>query len=123
MNKYELTDYLRDILKESLVKGTIKTLIEPPGRKPREKDVLNSKFYNSLDDTQKDRVNSIISDAIDFGIFEILVMLDNCGSIIDNTGHWELYFVKDDDSSEKTLINDMSEDFEELHGLYNSVDE
>ena len=87
--------------------GVIENLISPPGRKPHQKDINLSEFYNSLSDAQKQKVNDIIYESTDSAIFHLLCILDNV-SFLEDTNEktrFELYSVK---GEERILINDSS---------------
>ena len=98
--------------------GVVENLIAPPGRKPRQKDLNLSHFYNSLSEKQKETLNEIIYESIDTAIFGILGILDHVSFLEDTEEktQFELYAIKE---GERVLINDSSK--EDLHDMYNAL--
>jgi len=106
-------------LKRDFTKEAIKRLLQsPPGRRPKRKDLMLSEFYNTLDEAQKEKVDLIIEESIDMGIFSFFCVLDHVSFLEDTPEktQFELYAVKD---GERVLLNDFSQEL--LHDLYNGL--
>lgn len=109
-----------DSIKESVVSGAIKSvqsnLLSPPGRKPSEKLLEMSQWYNKLNDIDKEMVIRIIKETADTSTFGFLCVLDGVRAIEnENKGVLKLYYEND---NEQILLNDTSNDY--LHDIFNS---
>jgi hypothetical protein len=103
---------------DSAVEGTIKTVTSPPGRKPSEKLLRLSGWYNRLDGHDKAMLKEALRHAAESAIFGFFCILDGVRAI-ENTpdkGDLELYFCKDD---QRIRLNDPHQ--EELHNLFNAL--
>lgn len=117
MNKFDFIKLLK-IKRDYLIEDVEENLECPPGRKPRERDVMLSSFYNSLNVDQRANIREIIIDSVDMAIFSLLCILDHV-SFLENTEEkttFELYASKD---RSKVLLNDFDDD--KLHDIYNSL--
>jgi hypothetical protein len=117
MNKQ---DFIKGIkkMRDFCAQANIENYQDPPGRRPRDKDLALSKFYCSLSEEGKDFVNQIVFDSIDQAFFSFFCVLDHVGFIEDTEekSEFELYAIK---NGERVLINDPQQ--EELHNLYNDL--
>jgi hypothetical protein len=100
------------------VSGTIKSLTRPPGRKPSERLLWLSSWYNQLSKKDQEMVGEALREAAEMAVFEFFCVLDGVSAIEDgpNKGELELYFVK---SGERRRLNDPQQ--EELHNLFNAL--
>ncbi len=116
MNSQSFIKEIKKIRDQSCI-GVIENLEAPPGRKPREKDIALSEFYNSLSDDQKIKMKAIVIESIDMAMFSFFCVLDHVHAVEDDEAKttFELYSIKE---HEKTLINDGKE--EPLHDQYNA---
>lgn len=118
MNQEEFIAAIKIAVHDSSIRGMNELLSSPPGRRPRPKLKRNSEWFNSLQETERQRVEDIITDSVHFTLFNFLCVLDGVKVIEDTVekGRLQLYFTK---NGEKTLLN--SEVGEMLHDLYQSV--
>lgn len=114
MNANEFVQALKDVVQYSSVDDTIKNLIDPPGRNPSQDILQISKFYHSLNEGQKNDLNSVLQLVAETTLFGMLCVLDGVRAIEDgeDKGELKLYFVKDGKSE---LLNNFDEEF--LHDL------
>jgi hypothetical protein len=103
---------------DAAVSGTIKSLTRPPGRKPSERLVLLSSWYNQLSSKDQEMLTEALREAAEMAVFEFFCVLDGVAAVEEGSdkGELELYLVK---SEEKTRLNDPRQ--EELHDLFNAL--
>ncbi|HEY6466170.1 MAG TPA: hypothetical protein VIY69_09280 [Candidatus Acidoferrales bacterium] len=101
---------------DAAVNGTIKVLIRPPDRKPREKDVRLSDWYGRLSEQDREMLALAVREAAELVVFEFFCVLDGVVAIEDSSdkGALQLDFVKGD---ERTRLNDTTQI--PLHDQYN----
>lgn len=109
MNAEEFIDAVYLVVYESAVKGTMKQLAHPSGRRPRPDLVELSAWFNELSEADKKRVGDVARLAADHAVFGVLAVLDGV-RVIDDGGRTELYIRTGDG----TLLNDPPE----LHDLF-----
>jgi hypothetical protein len=114
VNNSEFIAIIEDVVSASAIEDTIENLNSPSGRKPDENLVKQSAWFNSLSDSDKDMVKSIISDAVNESVFGFLCVLDGVRSISDSGGSNSLKLTHGD-----TLLNDIEKKC--LHDLYKNV--
>ena len=112
MNNSEFITVIEDVVSTSAIEDTIDNLESPPGRKPDENLVKQSAWFNSLSDSDKNMVKSIISDAVNESVFGFLCVLDGVRSISDDSNKLKL-------THGDTLLNDIENQC--LHDLYKNV--
>lgn len=118
MNQEEFIAAIKIAVHDSSIRGMKELLTSPPGRRPRAKLKRNSEWFNTLPETERQRVEDIITDTVHFTLFNFLCVLDGV-KVIESTpekGTLQLYFTK---NGEKSHLN--SEVGEMLHNLYQSV--
>ena len=114
-------DFVRNLkiqTSDAAVKGVIKNLENPPGRKASSEMVASSEWFLGLDASDKAALQRALKDAAELAVFSFLCVLDGV-SVIENDhdqGDFELFFVK---NGERLRLNDPSRD--ELHDLYNAA--
>lgn len=118
MNQEEFIAAVKIAVHDSSIRGMMELLTAPPGRRPRAKLKRNSEWFKSLPETERQRVEEIITDTVHFTLFNFLCVLDGVKVIEDTSekGILQLNFIK---NGEKTHLN--SEADEMLHDLYQSV--
>lgn len=109
---------IKQAVENAAKEGVIENLKEPPGRKPDPELLKNSAWYLSLNNEGKERINSIIADAVSETIFGFFSVLDCVRSISEagKLNDLELYHVENDI---KVLLNDQSKEY--LHDIYKSA--
>lgn len=117
MNETSFIESLKLVLRAGTIMDVSKTIENPPGKKPNENLINLSKWFNSLNEEEKNLLRRVIELSVDSSIFGFLCLLDGVRAIENDIekGSFELYYKK---GESKTLINDESKDF--LHDLYNS---
>ena len=118
MNSEQFVKAVKTQTSVAAVKGTIKCLKNPPGRKPAEHLIRLSKWYNGLTEEDHKLLYMAFTEVAEMAVFEFMCLLDGVSPIEDgpNKGDLELYYKKNE---EKTLLNDPYN--EELHNLYNTL--
>ena len=118
MNSEEFVKAVKLQTSDAAVDGTIKCLKRPPGRKPAERLLQLSHWYNQLPEKDQEMLKMALREAAEMAVFEFLCVLDGVSVIEDgrHKGELELYFVK---SEERTQLNDPAK--EELHNLFNAL--
>ena len=116
MNQEEFIEVIKNSVANAAVLDVIETLKFPPGRRPAERAVKLSTFYNQLSLEQQQQINEIIHIAVDASVFGFLCIIDGVRSIndLENQGSLKLTY-KDEDGIE-TLLNDPEENY--LHDIY-----
>jgi hypothetical protein len=110
MNSEEFVQGIYASVYKTSIEAVIKTIADPPGRRPRRDLVELSSWYNGLSDADKSQVRGVVRRAVDQAIFGMLAVLDGVRVIDDR--HTDLYLRTGDG----TLLNDLSEN--ELHALF-----
>lgn len=120
MNQDKFIKIIKEVVTNSSVSGLIENLIDPPGRKPSESLIRVSKFYNGLEDGNRQIVNDIIKLAVDSGVFGFLCVIDGVRSISESSkDHGDLRLLYVDDSlKNEILLNNPNDDY--LHDIYNA---
>ncbi len=115
MTPEEFIILIKIAIEASAKDGVIENLQEPSGRRPDAELLKNSEWYISQDKEGKERIESIISDAVSETLFGFLSMLDGVRSIsvAGKTDSLELLHIE---NSRKTLLNDPSKEY--LHDIY-----
>jgi len=98
--------------------GIVKLLEHPPGRKPDERLLALSKWYNQLPSNDRTMVVMALREAAEMAVFEFFCVLDGVCAIEDgrDKGELEVDFVK---SGVRMRLNDPQQ--EELHNLFNAL--
>jgi hypothetical protein len=113
MNSEEFVEGIYAAVYKTSIEAVIKTIADPPGRRPRRDLVELSSWYNGLSDADKSHVRAVVRRAADQAIFGMLCVLDGV-RVIDDP-HTDLYLRTGDG----TLLNDPSEN--ELHALFQTA--
>jgi hypothetical protein len=109
-----------DAIKIAVVDGSIQSiksnLSQPPGRKPEQKLVEMSAWYNKLTDEDKKMVLRIVRESIETSVFGFLCVLDGVSAIEDGEvkGKLNLFYEK---HGKQQLLNDPQEEY--LHDIFN----
>jgi hypothetical protein len=105
-------------VRDTAVEDTVSVMEEPPGRKPRKKDLVLSAWYNKQSIRDKEMIKKALYEAVDSSLFGLFAVIDGIRTIEDvgHKGDFKLYFEKD---GEKKLINESIKEY--LHDVYNSI--
>ena len=97
MDSEEFVQRVRKSIRDAACKATIKSLQSPSGRRPPADLVVDSDWYNALNEDGRERVSSIIDRAADQVVFDFLCVLDGVGFIENEgeKGRFELLYIKD----------------------------
>jgi hypothetical protein len=98
MNTDEFVAIVKQRVCNAAVRDTVANLERPPGRQPARDLVVESSWFNGLDDAQKALAVGIIRRSVDNAIFGLFSILDGIRAVEDSDerGHFELRFVKGD---------------------------
>lgn len=118
MNQENFVERTKMSLRNCGVQSLLKLFTAPPGRKPRKKTKQISEWYNNLSVQEKEKVQGVVEESIDFTIFSFFCILDHVRFLENEEDKttFELYAIK---NGQKTLLNDPTK--EELHNIYNSL--
>jgi hypothetical protein len=118
MTREEFIKGIKESLRDYGKEDFISALEKPPGRQPRAKDIMLSQWYNQLKESDKEKLNEVILEAIDSTLFGFLCILDHVTFLEDDEEktQFQLYANK---NGKKMLLNDFNEEF--LHDIYNGL--
>ena len=117
MNSQEFIDAVIVAVTNTSLDSVRKTLESPPGRQPQQELVETSKWFNSLSQEEKSKIESIINMSVNNSVFGMLCVLDGVKVIEDDEekGDLKLYYEK---NNQIVLLNPQDGMF--LHDLYMS---
>ena len=119
MTKEEFVNIVHKVIYESAIRGAISNLENPPGRKPGQRLVTLSKWFNNLSPEDKEHVRAAVQSGVHAAVFSFLAVLDGVRVIDDypEHGELELRYVR---NGESVLINEFRSG-EFLHDLFNGI--
>lgn len=105
-------------VRDSAISGTIKSLINPPGRKPEQELMMLSHWYNGLNEINKEMLIKVIERAVDQSVFGFLAVVDGVRVIEDSfdKGRLDLYYMK---GATQLLLNGEQDEY--LHDIYKNL--
>ena len=118
MTPEEFISLIKIAIESDTIDGVIKNLNTPPGRAPNTELLKNSKWYASLNEPGKERIESIISDAVTETIFGFLSVIDGVRSISE-TGKTNSLELNHIENGKTTLLNDETKEY--LHDIYKNA--
>lgn len=83
MNGQEFVEAVRVVVRDSAIKGVVKKLIKPPGRKVPSTLKDRSTWFNELSDHDKKMIEGIVADSVDEALFGFFCVLDGVRVIED----------------------------------------
>lgn len=101
MNTEEFVDAVRIYVRDAAVADVLSVLRRPPGRRPDQRLLERSAWYNGLAAADARCVDEVVADAVDAAIFGLFAALDGSRTIVDGE-HFELRHV----GGTTTLLND-----------------
>ncbi|MFI5011703.1 MAG: hypothetical protein ACHQAY_05090 [Hyphomicrobiales bacterium] len=114
MDSREFISAIKQVVRDGAIRATIRTLENPPGRRPSQELLDRAEWYRSLEPRHRTRISEVIADAVDSAVFSFLCVIDGV-RVVENgpvKGDFELRYVK----GGSTLLN--APDDEMLHDLY-----
>ena len=116
MDADEFIAAIKVVVHDSTIGGTQAMLEHPSGRKPPEKIVQLSQWYNALPESDKNRVREVITLAVHGSVFGLLCVLDGVQVIESSVekSDFELHQVRD---GARNVINGNNVS---LHDIYQS---
>ena len=114
MDKQEFINSIKQVVLNDSIKSVELNLANPPGRVPDEKLVILSQWFNKLDNSDRDKVLHVVSEAVHASVFGFLCVLDGIRVIEDgkDRGTLNLYYEK---GEKMTLLNDPNDEY--LHDM------
>ena len=108
---------IKTVVHDSGVRGVMKRLQHPSGRRPPQRIVELSQWFSSLPDSDRARVEQLAQLAVHSGIFGMLAVLDGVSAIESgpDKGKLELSYRR---GGEEHLLTDERQEY--LHDLYQS---
>ena len=115
MNPEQFISALKVAVVDSANNSVFSLLSHPPGRKPAEKLIEMSTWFNNLSRKDMEMVQRIINESIESAVFGFLCVLDGVRAIEndENKGELLLFFQKD---GERIQLNDPTGG--DLHELF-----
>lgn len=115
MDKREFVAAIRSEVLEDTIASVKSNLNEPPGRKPSERMIRLSAWFNNLEESSRSIVLEIIRESAETSVFGFFCVLDGVRPIeSSDKGVLKLYYEKENNT---VLLND--EDQEYLHDILN----
>lgn len=116
MNNQEFVDVLKKVVVETSIEAVKSNISKPAGRKPQQKYLTMSSWYNGMSESDKIVVDMIVKESVETTVFGFLCVLDGVAAIEDDEikGRLELYYEK---NGIKQLLNDPDREY--LHDLFN----
>ena len=120
MNAADFVLAVKKYAAESAVQATTKNLSKPPGRAPSRRLVELSKWYQHIDEQDREAVEQVARLSAESAVFGFLAILDGVRVVEESSekGAFELYFRK---GSQKVLLNNFEQQF--LHDIFKSISE
>lgn len=116
MNGSKFVEAIKINVRDVALEDTVEFIKKPPGRKPRNKHVELSNWYNNLSDENKQMVLRMMEEAVDSALFGLLCVIDGARTIEESVEK-TIFQLRSIREGKQTLIN--NEDEESLHDLYN----
>lgn len=119
MTNDTFVERIKDEVRDASVEVTLKNLVELIGRSPRDKNVRQKEWYDTLNDSDRDMVRNVITEAVDETVFGFLCVLDGVRTIDDEFDEEGKFVLEYTNRDYKSLINDEEEEF--LHDIYQGM--
>ncbi len=118
MDGKQFIDAVKICVRRPAIKGAIKNLADPPGRRITDFDRQHSQWFNGLSIEDKQNVEAAITKAVDDALFGFLAVIDGVRVVEDTVDKGEFTLLYRNDG--ETIINDPKAQY--LHDLYNCDD-
>ena len=118
MNNEEFVKIVKTIVRDQAVEDTLENLHNPPGRKISETEKKRSQWYNSLDEQQKNYIESIVLDSVSEAVFGFFCVIDGVRKFDDDNNEATLSLVYK--GANEVVLNNMDKTY--LHDIFNSSD-
>lgn len=114
MNAHTFIDAIKETVIEDSIKSIKSNLENPPGKKPDNKIVELSQWFNSANANDQSLILKLIRESVEMSIFGFLCVLDGVRAIenSEEKGVLKLFY---EDGSQSVLLNDPNNDY--LHDL------
>ena len=76
MNSHDFINAIKSTVVDASLKSVISNLQRPPGRKPSEKLIEISEWFNGLGKPDKDLAMSVIKESVETAVFGLLCVLE-----------------------------------------------
>lgn len=114
MDKIEFTKRIKQVVAQGAIEDAIDNLNDPPGRNPDRQLLIQSAWYKRLNETDREMVSKLITEAVHESVFGFLCVLDGVRSIADSGDSNNLQL-----SHNGVQLNDISGEF--LHDIYKNI--
>lgn len=96
MDSKDFVEAVKIAVRDTAVNSVIKTVENPPGRRPSEEVKSLSQWYLNLDDVGKDMARQLVAHSVDSAVFGFLAVIDGVRAIEsgEDKGQLELYYLK-----------------------------
>lgn len=118
MNSAEFVGAVKTVCSDGEAEGIIRSFRNPPGRRPSNRSMRLSKWFQQLSVNDQEMLREALTDTAERVVFGIMCVLDGARAIESGPekGSLELYYVKGD---QRVLLNDPQN--EELHHLFQGM--
>lgn len=93
MDSEEFVTQLQKAVGQASVKGVLKNLDQPPGRRPRAELLEMSQWFRALNSAERQMVQRILEEVARHAVFGFLAVLDGVRKIDDDNGQFLLRYV------------------------------
>ncbi len=119
MNNELFIELIKMHVRDAAIEDVILKLNKPPGRKPRQRHVAQSQWFNQLSTDDKNNVKEVVQEAVDEAIFGFLAVLDGVRAVEDSSEHngeFKLMYGREDGEDR---LNDPDKEY--LHDIFNGL--
>lgn len=119
MNNELFIELIKMHVRDAAIEDVISKLNKPPGRKPRERHVTQSQWFNQLSTDDKNSVKEVVQEAVDEAIFGFLAVLDGVRAVEDSSEHKGEFILMYGLEGVNERLNDPDKEY--LHDIYNGL--
>lgn len=114
MDKIEFIKHIKQVVAQGAIDDVIENLNDPPGRNPDRQLLIQSAWFKGLNETDREMVSKLITEAVHESVFGFLCILDGVRLITDSGESNNLQLFHNG-----VQLNDISGEF--LHDIYKSI--
>jgi hypothetical protein len=81
MDAGDFVEAVHKAVYHTAINGVLRVLKEPPGRRPRGRLVVASRWFNSLTEDQRTQVEEVVRLSVDHAVFGLLACLDGAQAL------------------------------------------
>jgi hypothetical protein len=81
MDAKSFVEVVHQVVARSSANVIMKSLVQPPGKRPSGREIARSKWFNSLNSYEQELLKDIVNDSTDQAVFGFLCVLDGVRAI------------------------------------------